>query len=757
MFVVKRNGNKEEFNSSKVKNAIRSAFKALDYDVEESVLDNITKDVEIWDNINVEDIQDEIIEVLRDYDFDAVAEEYLAYRREHDAIRKSQEEHDNAVKQILNATNVQNQNANVDEHSFGGREGEVQRMDMKEYALKNCMSKMARKNHERNEIYIHDLDKYASRMHNCLTEPIDDLLDKGFKTRQCNVRPAGSISTAFQLLAVTFQLQSLQQFGGVSASHLDWSMVPYYRMSFFKHLCDGIKYIENLPVSFNLTREEKKNTSINDPKYTKHKIAWKYAKNLTDRELSQAVEGMYHNLNTLQSRSGNQLPFTSINYGTCTLDEGREIIRALLLGSIKGVGDKLSPNSDPEFGRTYSTPIFPCGIFQYMKGVNDKPGTPNYDLYTLALKSTSRRLYPNYVNVDWSVNKGYDRNDPRTYVSTMGCRTYNGADINVEPGNNPQLKDGRGNICPTTIILPTLAMEVKDITKENGGELVENFMNLLDRKIHEAKDMLIERFNYICSGDASAAKFMYENGTMYGYKPEEGIRSALKHGTLALGQLGLAECLQILINCDHTTDKGMKLAKRIEGLFNSRCKEFKNNYKLNFGVYYTPAENLCYTAFKKFKERYGDIEGVTYIINKDGKRWNKEFFTNSIHVPVYKEVTPFEKIDIESQLTGYSNAGCITYVELDSSVSSNIEALRTIVDYAMEHDIPYFAINIPADRCQDCGYQGEITDKCPNCGSSNVQYLRRVTGYLTGNYRTSFNKGKQNEVEHRVKHIKTIV
>lgn len=728
MFVVKRNGNKEEFNSSKVKNAIRSAFKALDYDVEESVLDNITKDVEIWDNINVEDIQDEIIEVLRDYDFDAVAEEYLAYRREHDAIRKSQEEHDNAVKQILNATNVQNQNANVDEHSFGGREGEVQRMDMKEYALKNCMSKMARKNHERNEIYIHDLDKYASRMHNCLTEPIDDLLDKGFKTRQCNVRPAGSISTAFQLLAVTFQLQSLQQFGGVSASHLDWSMVPYYRMSFFKHLCDGINYIENLPVSFNLTREEKKNTSINDPKYTKYKIAWKYAKNLTDRELSQAVEGMYHNLNTLQSRSGNQLPFTSINYGTCTLDEGREIIRALLLGSIKGVGDKLSPNSDPEFGRTYSTPIFPCGIFQYMKGVNDKPGTPNYDLYTLALKSTSRRLYPNYVNVDWSVNKGYDRNDPRTYVSTMGCRTYNGADINVEPGNNPQLKDGRGNICPTTIILPTLAMEVKDITKENGGELVENFMNLLDRKIHEAKDMLIERFNYICSGDASAAKFMYENGTMYGYKPEEGIRSALKHGTLALGQLGLAECLQILINCDHTTDKGMKLAKRIEGLFNSRCKEFKNNYKLNFGVYYTPAENLCYTAFKKFKERYGDIEGVTYIINKDGKRWNKEFFTNSIHVPVYKEVTPFEKIDIESQLTGYSNAGCITYVELDSSVSSNIEALRTIVDYAMEHDIPYFAINIPADRCQDCGYQGEITDKCPNCGSSNVQYLRRVTG-----------------------------
>ena len=255
--------------------------------------------------------------------------------------------------------------------------------------------------------------------------------------------------------------------------------------------------------------------------------------------------------------------------------------KALLEGCIKGVG------------KLHKTSIFPCGIFQYMKGVNDKPGTPNYDLYQLALKSTAQRLYPNYANVDWSGNAGYDRNNPETYFSTMGCRTANGADINVEPGVNPQMKDGRGNICPVTIILPTLAMEAKELYEKNGlwdcgDTLIDVFLEILDKKIHEAKDMLIERFEWICSQDPASAKFMYENNVMRGYKPEEGIRSALKHGTLAIGQIGLAETLQILIGCDHTTEKGMELAKRIEQIFKDRCAEFKQKYKLNFGVYYTP-------------------------------------------------------------------------------------------------------------------------------------------------------------------------
>lgn len=299
-----------------------------------------------------------------------------------------------------------------------------------------------------------------------------------------------------------------------------------------------------------------------------------------------------------------------------------------------------------------------------------------------------------------------------------------------------QRKDGRGNICPVTIILPTLAME--------ANRDVEKFMLLLDKKIHEAKDMLLERFEYICSQSPQAAKFMYENGTMEGYVPEEGIRSALKHGTLALGQLGLAETLQLLVGCDHTQEKGMKLAKRIEQLFNTRCKEFKSQYKLNFGVYYTPAENLCYKAMKSFKTKYGIIPNVS----------ENDYFTNSIHVPVWINISPFEKIDVESQLTGYSNAGCITYVELDSTTKHNLEALEELVNYAMDKDIPYFAINVPNDTCLDCGFCDEFDNVCPVCGSSNIQQLRRVTGYLTGNYTTAFNLGKQQETNMRSKSSK---
>ena len=316
-------------------------------------------------------------------------------------------------------------------------------------------------------------------------------------------------------------------------------------------------------------------------------------------------------------------------------------------------------------------------------------------------------------------------------------------DVNADEGVNPQMKDGRGNICPVTIILPTLAMEAKEgFTHEyTNGNIITDFMELLDKKIDEAKDMLIERFEYICSQPAESAKFMYENGLMLGYDGKS-TRSALKHGTLAIGQLGLAECLQILIGKDHTSPEGMALAKKIEQLFKDRCGEFKKKYSLNFGVYYTPAESLCYTAMTKFKKKYGEIPNVS----------DRDYFTNSMHVPVWDKVSPFQKIDIESQLTGYSSAGCITYVELEGGVKNNLQALETIVNYAMDHDVPYFAVNVPNDTCLTCGFTGEFNDCCPICGSTNIQQLRRVTGYLTGNYKTAFNYGKQKETEDRTKH-----
>lgn len=406
------------------------------------------------------------------------------------------------------------------------------------------------------------------------------------------------------------------------------------------------------------------------------------------------------------------------------------VIKALLECSVKGIG------------KLHKTPIFPCGIFQSGEGINRKPGDPNYDMFILALKSTSLRLYPNYANIDWSGNAGYDKNDPRTYFSTMGCRTANGMDIN----GFGQLKDGRGNICPVTIILPTLAIQAKKMhsTKPESftqDEVFGSFMSILDKKIHEAKDMLVERYRWICVQPAESARFMYENGLMAGYDGKS-IESALKHGTLALGQLGLAEALEIMFGFNHANPAGMEYAKKIENLFAMRCAQFKKELSLNIGVYYSPAENLCYTAMQKFREKYGIIDRIS----------DHDFFTNSMHIPVWEKVGVFEKIDLESQLTGYSNAGCITYVELESSVKNNIPALETVVLYAMEHDIPYFAINVPNDTCLTCGYTDEFNDVCPQCGGTDIQHLRRVTGYLTGNYKTAFNKGKQQEVEMRIKH-----
>lgn len=578
MKVLKRDGKIDVYNFEKIKRAVESAYNSVNATMDEKFLQQLSdhfqklidkrKDSE--EPINIEEIQDEIEKFLVIKNKTNVVKHFMRYREDRNRHREMKSKLMKGIASKLQAKDISNQNANVDEASFGGRMGEATRLVTKEYALYNCMSKMARENHLNNEIYIHDLDSYAVGSSNCLTVPFDDVLSKGFKTRNTDVRPANSINTAMQLVAVVFQLQSLQQFGGVSASHLDWTMVPYVRKSFYKHFKDGLKYCEDETIVFNLDNVE--NVSIEDDVYKCHGKAYKYAMDMTLKEAHQAVEGMYHNLNTLQSRSGNQLPFTSINYGTCTLIEGRMIIKELLEVSMEGLG------------ANGVTSIFPCGIFQCMKGVNRKPGEPNYDLFRLALKSTTLRIYPNYANVDWSGNSGYDKNDPKTYFSTMGCRTANGADINAEEGVNPQTKDGRGNICPVTIILPSLAM----MAKEEEGDVVENFMSLLNKKIGEAKEMLIERFNYICSQSPCCAKFMYENGTMMGYKPEEGIKSALRHGTLAMGQLGLAECLQILIGTDQTEDLGMELAKRIEQLFNTRCAEYKKKYKLNFGVYYTP-------------------------------------------------------------------------------------------------------------------------------------------------------------------------
>ena len=428
--IIKRDGSLVNFDKNKIINAINLALIEVDGELYEtdtatSIADDIFSYVQNFENrnfnatttegafqqlnrhVSVEDIQNLVEDYLMQSERRDVARAYIRYRYKKEIARNYKTDFIQAIEEKLTAKNVQNQNANVDEHSFGGRIGEAASYMTKQYALDYIVSETSRKNHLNNEIYIHDLDAYAVGSHNCLSIPFDDLLAKGFNTRQGDIRPAGSINTAFQLVAVIFQLQSLQQFGGVSATHIDWTMVPYVRKSFRKHWNDGLKYIAFWPVDEN--QLETKDRPIDKyPDCGGYKDIYRYAMEMTEKETLQAVEAMYHNLNTLQSRSGNQLPFTSINYGTCTLPEGRMVIKCLLEGSIKGIG------------ALHKTSIFPCGIFQCMKGVNRKPGDPNYDLFQLALKSTAQRLYPNYANVDWTGNAGYDINDPKTYFSTMG-------------------------------------------------------------------------------------------------------------------------------------------------------------------------------------------------------------------------------------------------------------------------------------------------------------------------------------------------
>lgn len=774
MQVIKRDGTIQDFKPENIHRAVSKANSRSSEKLDEEKIEKVVSSAISFvknlkkDEIDVEEIHKAVENALMKNNCFEVARKYMSYRQERDAKRFKKLPLVGIMESKLFVKKGEgvHQNANLDEFSFGGRKGEMDSAFLKEHALNYYISPKFAKNHINNRVYIHDLDSYILGMHNCLSVPIDELLSKIVHTRQVLIRPAGSVNTAFQLIAVYFQLQSLQQFGGVAATHVDWTLVPYVRKSFMKHYLvaylkstDEFQKLDLPDLMFqdyrtedgvwrnkleDWIKEHKKeflqrlSLSEEDFYFDNKKLDKNFRQAAildTISEVKQGAEGMLHNLNSLQSRAGNQLPFSSINYGTCTLPEGRIVIRAILDATIRGTGNG-------------QTSIFPCQIFQMLDGVNTKPEDPNYDLFKHAIKCTSMRMYPNYVNCDWSKDQGYNKDDPRTYPSTMGCRTYSSWDINAPDEAHSHIKDGRGNIAPATVILPTLAMEAKKkALKDDKAEfVVDYFMDILDKAIGDCKDELLERFDWICSQSPASADFMYKNQTFFSYGKEfeeEGIRGVLKHGTLAIGQLGMSECLQILIGCDHTEAKGMELAKKIEQMFMEKCKAYKEHYKLNFGVYYTPAESLCYTAMQKFQKKYGKIPNVS----------EKEYFTNSIHVPVWKEISPFEKIDIESELTGYSSAGCITYVEIGDNAVNNLQALEDIVLYAKRKDIPYFALNVLFSDCTKCGYSGYIPDDepCPCCGADHDEYINdyaRVTGYLSTKVK-HFNFGKQCEKKDR--------
>lgn len=729
MYVIKRDGTRVLFNPDKIVAAISKAMSSVygavyETETAEEIADLIGS---TGHDMTVENIQDQVEELLMKSEYTEAAKAYILYREKRSKERIRRSKLINAVMRRTEAMTIENANANVDEKSFSGREKEASADVQKVIALDYVLSSEIGQAHKDMLLYQHDLEKTNIGEHNCLFVDFKKLFKDGFITRNGDIRPPSTFSTACQQVAVIFQCQSQVQFGGVGTVHLDYDLAPFVKKSFRKHfkhyLTDVENYSdENAEIIFTQYEPvEIDNEKIQDS------LPYKYAMKQLEREGRQSAEALYHNLNTLESRAGSQVPFTSINFGRDTSTEGKMVSRWMLEASLSGVG------------KHHLTPIFPISIFQYKTGNNANPEDPNYDLKLKALESLSKRIYPNFVNCDYSqANENPD--NPDTYFATMGCRTMLGYDRFSDSYN----RVGRGNLVPNTMILPKLGIEYGICLGKRETPDLDGFWSAFEDLLMLCEQGLLERFDIMVNQSPDAAPFMYKNGTMKeSQECQVSVYDALKHGTLAMGYIGIAETMTALFGKNHAEDPEVhKFSLRIVQRINEYAKEASERNDLNFSCYATPAEGLCYTALKGLRAQYGIIPGVT----------DKEFITNSHHVPVWMEVSIFDKLEIEAPFCKYPTGGCITYVELDSTFVKNTKAIEQIIDYAFKTlDIPYLAFNFPIDSCLDCGYQGEFNAECPECGSQNIQQLRRVTGYLTTDYR-NFNLGKQDEVEHRVKH-----
>ena len=733
--IKKRDGRVEPFNKHKIIEAIGHAMKRAGQNSPE-IVEKIADEIANFpaDILEVEQIQDMVEMKLMKSSLKQTAKEYITYREKRSQDRERNSKINRQIENVICGTNVQNSNANIDEISFSGKKFESANILHKNISLNAFMRPETSRAHRESRIYIHDLSEYDIGSHNCLFADLKLLLGQGFSTRNGDVRAANSFSTACQLVAVIFQCQSQVQFGGVASAHIDYDLAPYVKKSFYKHFREGVKYL--------VTEEEKQAirlpddwydtciktmASIEHPNFNAFPKAKQYAMDMLEKEGRQAAQGLYHNLNTIESRAGSQVPFSSINFGTDTSPEGRLVTRWMLEASLAGIG------------KYNLTSIFPISIFKYKKGVNDKPGTPNYDLRQLAEKSLSHRIYPNIVNCDFSQNEETP-GDPDTECATMGCRTMMGRDRH----GLGYSKIGRGNVCPTTMNLPKIGIRHGICLGEREVADIAGFWQELDEVLALTETSLVDRFYHICAQPVQCAPFMYQNGTVADYKEAnfKGVYESMKHGTLAMGYIGIAEMCQALFGKDHSEDlKVHDFALSVVAHIYQWAKDASERHNLNFGCYATPAESLCRTYAKALRDEFGVLPHIT----------DREYITNSHHVPVWQKVSINKKLETEAPFCKYATAGCITYIELESAVMQNQKAIASIVDYAMSLDIPYLAFNFPIDTCLKCGYQGEIEYNCPRCGNTEIQRLRRVTGYLTSDFRR-FNQGKIAECLDRVKH-----
>ncbi len=756
MMISKRDGRKVEFDRRKITDAVCKAVAEVDgvitddtrqlaYDIAERIAEHESE------NLTVEQIQDMVeTQLMLSWRKD-IAKAYILYRDKRTKIR---ERNNGLVQKIMvradSAVDYRS-NANVDEASFSGREKEASADIGKTIALDfGGLSPDVANAHKQMLVYQHDLEKAIYGIHNCLNLNFQEIFKYGFRTRNGDVRPPATFSTACQLYAVAFQCQSQVQFGGVGSIHTDYDLAPFVAKSFVKkYIFALIKASDEFAGTdfTNLTEEELDNfiDEMAPVMLERHKLSRDdifidnkpgldkamYNQAYFDLmcEGKQAAQGLYHNLNTLESRQGSQVPFTSINLGRDTSSEGRLVTRWIMEASIDGIGQH------------HLTSIFPISIFQYKAGANANPDDPNYDLKQIALKSMSKRIYPNWCNCDWS-QAHEDKDNPDTFFATMGCRTLIGYDRH----GLGYIRQGRGNNVPNTIILPKLGIEFGICLGKRDKPDLDGFWKAFDETLELTERGLLERFEIMVRQSPKSAPFMYQNNTIQDAgKCKNDVFDALKHNTLAIGYIGVAEMCQALFGKNHVHNKEVHdFAVSVVRSINEYAAEASERNNLNFSCYATPAEGLCRTALVELRKQYGIIENVT----------SHDYLTNSHHVPVWEKVSIQEKLRCEAPFCKYPTGGCITYVELDGTFVKNTKAVEDIIDYAFKDlDIPYLAFNFPIDSCLDCGYQGEFNNCCPQCGSKNIQQLRRVTGYLTTDYR-NFNDGKQAEVKERVKHSK---
>lgn len=761
-YIIKRDGRRVLFNQDKIFNALNSAAKAVGKEDEEKIEEITYLVIEKINDIykkkvpTVENVQDVIEDILIQQNEPEIAKEYILYRGERTRIRNSKTR---LMKTLYDITykdskdnDIKRENANIDGDTAMGVMLKYGSEAAKEFYLNQMINPRFAKAHQSGDIHIHDLDFYSLTMTCCQIDLID-LFKGGFSTGDGYIREPNSIRSYASLACIAIQANQNDQHGGQSIPNFDYAMAlgvkKSYKKNFIKNLYkvldvlyddvdkDELKKMVNEVEDATCAISMKK--SLFDEKikerllqlYPEMDIERIYNKVIKDTyndtydDSLQAMEALIHNLNTMHSRAGAQVPFSSINYGTDTSLEGRMVVDTMLEATLRGLGNG-------------ETPIFPIQIFKVKEGINYNPGDPNYDLFKKAIKTSGKRLFPNFSFIDAPFNlQYYKEGDYRTEIAYMGCRTRVIANVYDK---SREIVTGRGNLSFTSINLPRIAITEKTIDK---------FYKKLDELIELVKDQLLERFEIQANKRVYNFPFLMGEGIWLDsdkLKPNDKIGEVIKHGTLTIGFIGLAEALKSLTGFHHgESEESQKLGLEIIGHMRQKCDGYCEKYKLNFSLIATPAEGLSGRFVKIDKERFGEIPGVT----------DREFYTNSFHIPVYYPISIFDKIKKEAPYNALTNGGHITYVEVDGDIAKNPEAFEQIIRCMHDQGIGYGSVNHPVDRDPICGYNGIIDNTCPRCGRAEdevkFERIRRITGYLVGTL-DRFNNAKAAEVRARVKH-----